>query len=130
MTGVQDDTVVVLAFDTRANLDRWLRSDERRRILERMAEFTEGDRTSNVVGGFAGWFTPAGGRQVKKWKTAVVVLIAIVPITLLYTVVRLTFFPDAHVVLSTVVGNLVGVAVLTWLAMPVLTSWLQDWLQR
>ena len=56
--GVQEDTVVVLAFDTRANLDRWLHSDERRRILEQMDQYTEGDRTLNVVGGFAGWFAP------------------------------------------------------------------------
>ena len=27
VTGVQDDTVTVLAFDSRANLDRWLQSD-------------------------------------------------------------------------------------------------------
>ena len=128
--GVQEDTVVVLAFDSREHLDRWLRSDERRQILERMDEYTEGDRTINVVGGFAGWFPAPGGHQVKKWKTAVVVMMAIVPITLLYTAVRLLLFPDAHVLLSTVIGNLVGVAILTWLAMPFLTSWLQGWLQR
>ena len=44
---------------------------------------------------------------------------AIVPITLLYTAVRLTFFPDAHVVLAGVIGNVVSVALLTWLAMPI-----------
>ena len=130
VTDVQDDTVTVLAFDSRANLDRWLHSEDRRQILERMEQFTEGDRTLNVVGGFAGWFPTPGGRQVKKWKTAVVVLMAIVPITLLYTAVRLTFFPDAHVVLAGVIGNIVSVALLTWVAMPSLTSWLQRWLQR
>ena len=130
VTDVQDDTVTVLAFDSRANLDHWLHSEDRRQILERMDEFTEGDRTLNVVGGFAGWFPTPGGRQVKKWKSAVVVLMAIVPITLLYTAVRLTVFPDANVVLAGVIGNIVSVALLTWVAMPSLTSWLQPWLQR
>ena len=55
---------------------------------------------------------------------------AIVPITLLYTALRLTVFPDANVVLAGVIGNIVSVALLTWVAMPSLTSWLQRWLQR
>ena len=59
--GVQDDTVVVLAFDTREHLDAWLASDERRRILAEMERHTIGERTVNVVGGFAGWFAPGGG---------------------------------------------------------------------
>ena len=95
-----------------------------------MEQYTEGDRTLNVVGGFAGWFPSAGGKPVAKWRSAVVVLMAIVPITLLYTAVRLTFFPDVHVVLGVLIGNVVSVALLTWLAMPFLTSWLQGWLQR
>jgi antibiotic biosynthesis monooxygenase (ABM) superfamily enzyme len=62
--------------------------------------------------------------------TAVVVLMAIVPISLLYTALRLTLFADANVVLAGIVGNAISVAILTWLAMPLLTSWLQHWLQR
>ena len=64
--GVQEDTIVVLAFDTREHLDAWLRSDERRRILAAMEQHTVGERTVNVVGGFAGWFGIAGGPDVKQ----------------------------------------------------------------
>ena len=47
-----------------------------------MEQFTEGDRTVNVVGGFAGWFDSMGGAQVKKWKSAVAVLLALIPTSL------------------------------------------------
>ena len=117
--GVQEDTVVVLAFDTRANLDRWLASDERRRILEQMEQYTEGDRTVNVVGGFAGWFDSMGGAQVKKWKSTVAVLLALIPTSLAFTAIRLALFPDLHPALATVLGNIVGIVVLTWLLMPI-----------
>ena len=128
--GVQEDTVVVLAFDTRANLDRWLASDERRRILGEMEQYTEGDRTVNVVGGFAGWFDSMGGTQVKKWKSAVAVLLALIPTSLAFMAIRLAFFPGLHPALATVLGNVVGILVLTWLLMPTITRRLDPWLRR
>ena len=128
--GVQEDTVVVLAFDTRANLDHWLASDERRRILEQMEQYTEGDRTVNVVGGFAGWFDSMGGAQVRKWKSTVAVLLALIPTSLAFTAVRLALFPDLHPALATVLGNIIGIVVLTWLLMPIVTRRLDAWLRR
>jgi antibiotic biosynthesis monooxygenase (ABM) superfamily enzyme len=128
--GVQEDTVVVLAFDTRANLDRWLHSDERRRILEQMERYTEGDRIVNVVGGFAGWFAPTGGASVRKWKSAAAVLLALIPTSLVFTALRLTLFPDLAPVLATIASNVVGIVVLTWLLMPIVTARLSSWLRR
>lgn len=128
--GVQDDTVVVLAFDSRANLDHWLQSDERRRILVEMERYTEGDRTVNVVGGFAGWFESMAGMQVKKWKSAVAILLALIPTSLAFTALRLALFPDLAPALATVIGNVVGIFVLTWLLMPLVTRHLDSWLRR
>lgn len=128
--GVQDDTVVVLAFDTRANLDRWLHSEERRRILEQMEQYTEGDRTVNVVGGFAGWFAPSGGGPVKKWKSAAAVLLALIPTSLAFTALRVALFPDVAPAVATIIGNVVGIVALTWVLMPIITDWLASWLRR
>lgn len=127
---VQEDTVVVLAFDTREHLDAWLASDERRRILAEMERHTIGVRTVNVVGGFAGWFGMRDGHDVKRWKSAAAVLLALVPVSLLFLVVRLALFPDLHAVAATVLGNVVGIVVLTWLLMPPITRWLDGWLRR
>jgi antibiotic biosynthesis monooxygenase (ABM) superfamily enzyme len=128
--GVQDDTVVVLAFDTREHLDHWLDSDGRRRILAEMERHTIGERTVNVVGGFAGWFAPSGGGNVARWKSAAAVLLARIPVSLLYTAVRLWLFPDLHAAIATVIGNVVGIVALTWLLMPVVTRRLDGWLRR
>ena len=129
VAGVQDDTIVMMAFDRREHLDHWLRSPERQVLLERMADLTEGQRTVNVVGGFAGWFGP-NGAPVKRWKSAVAVLIALVPTTLFVTSLREALFPDLHLVPGVVLGNIVGVVILTWVLMPLVTKWLAPWLQR
>jgi antibiotic biosynthesis monooxygenase (ABM) superfamily enzyme len=128
--GVQDDTVVVMAFDGREHLDSWLRSDERRQILVRMDELVEGDRTVNVVGGFAGWFSPAGAPPVRTWKQAAVVLLALAPTSLALTLLREWLLPDIALVPGLLLGNVAGVAILTWVLMPFLTRRLEGWLRR
>jgi uncharacterized protein len=127
--GVQDDTVVVFAFDTREHLDRWLRSDQRREILEEMDQLVESGRTVNVVGGFAGWFG-ADGSEVKRWKQAGVVLLALFPTALGLTVLREALLPGLPLVPAVFVTNVAGVAILSWVLMPLLTRRLDGWLRR
>ena len=83
--GVQDETVVVFAFDSREHLDAWLGSDARRSLLAEIEPLLEGDRTVNIVGGFAGWFGAPGTVTVKRWKQATMVVAAIFPTTLVVT---------------------------------------------
>lgn len=117
-----------ITFDERRHLDRWLMSDWRRQILDQMEGLTESERTINVVGEYAGWF--GDGAPVVRWKSAVAVLMALVPISLLYAWIRATLFPDAALVLGVILGNVFGIAALTWLLMPVITSRLDRWLRR
>ncbi len=128
--GVQGDTVVVYAFDSREHLDRWFESPERRTILEQMDPLLEGDRTMNVLGGFAGWFGASGARGPKRWKQAAVVLLALFPVVLVLTVVRQALAPDVPLVLAVLFSNVISVAILSWVVMPFLTDRLDSWLRR
>jgi antibiotic biosynthesis monooxygenase (ABM) superfamily enzyme len=130
VAGVQDETVVVFAFDGREHLDQWLASRARREALAEIDELVEGERTVNVVGGFGGWFGEPGMVDVKRWKQALVVLLALFPTSLVLTVVRGWLLPDAGLVLAVLFGNVLGVIVLSWLLMPALTKLLADWLRR
>ncbi len=129
--GVQDETVVILTFDTAGNLRAWIESEERARVLDELDAITAGDLTTNVVGGFAGWFpSTSGGAEPRKWKQAVVILMALFPVSLTVTVVRSWLFPDLAVVPSVFVSNVIGIAILTWFLMPPLTRALDGWLRR
>lgn len=127
--GVQDDTVILLTFDTRQHLDGWLESDDRKQLVERQSEHLLGPRALSVVGGFAGWFD-SGRNHVVPWRSAVAVLIAIVPVSLTYLMARMSLFPHLNVVVATLVGNVLTVAALTWAVMPPLTRRLEGWLRR
>lgn len=127
--GVQDDTVVVFSFDTREHLDAWLGSDERRDMLTEIDELIEERPLVNVVGGFGGWFGRPGMAEVKRWKQASVVLLALFPTALLLGWLRQWLLPDLPFVWSVLFGNVLGVIILSWLLMPVLTRLLDGWLR-
>jgi uncharacterized protein len=128
--GVQDEAVIVFSFTNRVGLDRWLASDERRDILASIDEHLAGDRTLNVIGGFGGWFDKSGARVVKQWKQAAVVLLALYPISLLLGWLREALLPDIEFAVGTLLGNVIGVALLSWVLMPWLNRRLERWLRR
>jgi len=129
--GVQPETVVTLTFDTREHLLIWIDSAERKAALDELRTLTVGELTTSIVGGFAGWF-PAGdtGSAVPRWKQAVVVFIALYPTVILTSYLARWFWPDLNLLVAIFVGNVISIAILTWILMPVVTARLTGWLQR
>jgi len=130
--GVQDEHVVVASFTSRTDLDGWLESAERREWLVRAEALIEGDRTVNVVGGFAGWFPAqtAAATGPTRWKQAVTVFIALYPTSLAITLVRNEIDPAMNIALGVLIANVLGILVLAYLLMPPLTRALAKWLSR
>ena len=130
VSGVQPETVVILTFDDELSLRRWLDSEAREQLLARLDPHIEGTYTTNVLGGFAGWFSFDDVVEPRRWKQALVVLMALFPVSLSIAFVRSLVWPDAPIVPAVFIANVVGVAALTWLVMPPLTRWLSAWLRR
>ena len=128
--GIQDETVVILTFDDESSLRTWLESDERQELLSRLDPHIEGTYTTNVLGGFAGWFALDSSSEPPRWKQALVVLMALFPIALLITFIRSQVWPDAPMVPAVFIGNVIGISLLTWVIMPPLTRRLAGWLGR
>lgn len=131
--GLQDEWVVVIRFDSPANLQKWLESEVRRRLNDEAARLWDEARVESFGGGFPGWFTPgalrSGGAALPpNWKQAMTVLLALYPTVMLLNLSlspRLTGVPFA---LQIFVSNAVGTVLLTWLVMPLVTRALSFWL--
>jgi uncharacterized protein len=128
--GVQEDHAVVFSFASKQDLDRWLDSPERMQLLTELLPLIEGDRTLNVLGGFAGWFPTPGTQPPVRWKQAVAVLIALFPISLTIGFIQRLLFPEVPWMLAVFGSNVLGIAALTWILMPWLTRRLSNWLRR
>ena len=79
--GVQEDWLAILRFDTEANLQAWLDSPERHKLLQEAAAFTEEFHARIARTGFDQWFPepPAGRRRPPAWKQNMLVLLMLYP---------------------------------------------------
>ncbi|HEY2220486.1 antibiotic biosynthesis monooxygenase [Actinomycetospora sp.] len=128
--GVQEDWVAVTRFAGEPELEAWLGSEARRRLLddgERFRDF----RLQRVGPSFGSWFAPDAGPEAgpASWKTALSVLVGLYPTVVLLTLALSALWPAAPLWASLLVGNVLSVSVLTWVVMPVVTRALRFWLE-
>jgi len=85
--GVQDDYVAILRFDTQANLQAWLDSPVRRKLIEEAEPLTE-EFHARVGTGFEQWFRDESGAPAPwaVWKMDFIVLLLLYPIVFLWGV--------------------------------------------
>ena len=118
--GVQDDWLAILRFDTEANLQAWLDSPERQKLLQDANPFTEEFHARIVRTGFDQWFpVPAGGAPPPaEWKMNMLVLMLLYPIVFLFG-----FFIQTPLLtgrglpfaIALFIGNIVSVVLLSYL---------------
>lgn len=119
--GVQDDWLAILRFDTEANLQAWLDSPERQKLLQEADAFTQEFHARIVRTGFDQWFPIEAGdtSPPAAWKLNMVVLLFLYPIVfvfgawvqtpLLMKWGRIPFW------LALFIGNVVSVVLLNYL---------------
>jgi hypothetical protein len=118
--GVQDDWLAILRFDTERDLQVWLDSSERRKLLEESAPLVEEFHARMVRTGFEQWF-PGGDRTATAaaWKQNMIVLLLLYPVVFLFGLWVQTPLLIARMGLpfwlALFVGNVVSVLLLNWL---------------
>lgn len=85
--GIQDDYVAILRFDTEANLNAWLGSPVRKRLIEEAEPLTE-EFHARLGTGFEQWFRDekTGSGTLSVWKMDMIVLLLLYPIVFLWGV--------------------------------------------
>jgi antibiotic biosynthesis monooxygenase (ABM) superfamily enzyme len=128
--GKFDEWVDIVRYDSISDLSEWMESQERRDLLKELEPIVESVHEHQVTG-LEGWFAlnrgAATSRAIPSWKQALAVLFALYP-----TVMFLTFLnPLMHSVsmpVQMLIGNILSVAILTWLVMPQVSQLLNFWL--
>jgi antibiotic biosynthesis monooxygenase (ABM) superfamily enzyme len=87
--GVQEDFVAILRFDSEANLQAWMDSPIRRKLLEEATPLLEEFHTRMARTGFEQWFRDESGAPLSAsvWKMDMIVLLLLYPIVFLWGVV-------------------------------------------
>jgi hypothetical protein len=130
VAGAQQDWTAVYRFASHDDLDRWLTSDVRKNLL------LEGDRFRDfqlrkITNSFGSWFSfgdDGAAASTPSWKTALSVLVGLYPTVVLLTLALSELWRGAPLWGSLLVGNILSVALLTWVVMPAVTRALRFWL--
>jgi antibiotic biosynthesis monooxygenase (ABM) superfamily enzyme len=122
---------IVRKFSSREALDQFHRSSEYLEWSRQVSNLTEGESHVEEFNGLESWFTPPGQplQPLPPWKMAVVTYIGVdVVTTLLFWIIGPMIQPWPFLIRNSAF-NVVVVACLTWLAMPLLTRIFSGWLQ-
>jgi antibiotic biosynthesis monooxygenase (ABM) superfamily enzyme len=131
--GLQEDWVVVLSFETEADLDRWIDSAERRALIADGEAFTQQLSLTRASYGFGFW----AGRDERApdpvFKSNLLVLLMLYPIVFLWGYFIADPLFASHGVpfwLSLFIGNVVSTQLLGWFFVPWAFRRFGWWLER
>jgi uncharacterized protein len=120
----------LIRFATTRQLDDWLASAERRRLIEASAALVESWSSRRLEGGFAGWFPPGGaGPAPPGWKQSMIVLLMLFPIVMIELRLLVPRLSGLDPVFGTFLGNAVSVWLLAWPVMPTANRAFDWWLR-
>ena len=130
--GIQEDFVAILRFDSQANLQAWLDSPARKKLLEEADPLTE-EFHARMGTGFEQWFPDAAaGAPLPVWKMDMLVLLMLYPIVFLFGVfVGTPLFSNVlglSFAVSLFLGNIVSVG-LTGFLVPWVAGHFGWWLR-
>lgn len=133
--GVSESFVIVVRFQTAAESEAWHHSAECQALLEEAAPLLHQKvvfhAPSSVYGSWFSGSTEAGSvrEPSQRWKDALVVLFVLYPTVMLLSLfVTGPLLQGWSMATAMYVGNMMSVALMTWLLMPVVTGKLSFWL--
>jgi antibiotic biosynthesis monooxygenase (ABM) superfamily enzyme len=131
-TEQEGEWVIVIHFDDSKTLQAWLDSPQRAQWTAKLPREIHSFQLKMLPSGFAPWFAGLvrDGEPLPHWKMFLTVLFALYP-----TVVLLTVFVVPHtqplvgLALAVLINNILSVALLEWLGMPVIRALFAPWLR-
>lgn len=129
--------IIIFRFTSYENLAKWEKSEIRRKWIEKSKDVTEGEPTVQRQSGLEFWFTPNSGNasaaaleQPPRYKMAMVItgVIFVLVFTLLPQIQNAT--AGLPLLLSTLLGVVIMVLLMTYVIMPSVTRLLRPWLSK
>ncbi|MEW6257711.1 MAG: antibiotic biosynthesis monooxygenase [Pseudomonadota bacterium] len=133
--GIRDEWIIILTFNTQANLSRWLDSPERRTLMAQGGGLDVESRLSRTSYGFDFWFQgsePAPPRGWTIFKNNLLVLLVLNPIVILWSLLVAGPVLAANGVpawLTLFLGDFVSTQLLGWALAPLAFKAFSWWLK-
>jgi antibiotic biosynthesis monooxygenase (ABM) superfamily enzyme len=125
----QDHWTTLLRFDTASSLEKWLDSDARREMLQKEEELVESRQQHRLASAFPGWIPepPAESKPPPEWKISMLIVLGLFPIVMLQMRFLNPLLGDMPLAPATLIGNIIGTGLITYLTMPLSIRSFQWW---
>ena len=128
-----DEWVDIVRYDSVRDLNEWMESKERTDLLAELDSIVESMHAHRVTG-LEGWFSVNRGPgetivPPPAWKQALAVLFALYPTVMVLSYLN-PLMRNLSMAVQMFIGNILSVALLTWLVMPQVSRFLGFWLNR
>ena len=118
---------ILRTFASESDRDEFYRSELFKSWMARAQEFTEGEPVYRQLHGLEAWFREPT-RAPPRWKMAIVTWLGVFPTVLFWSTILAPGRNSLPYVVWMACVNVLVVATLTWLVMPLLTKLLRRWL--
>lgn len=120
----------LVKFATPEQLDAWLGSEIRRKLLSEHGAVVRSWEHHRLPDSFAAWFPrdPATGGSPSSWKQSMLVLLMLFPVVALQLHFIRPLLHGLNSVSATFVGNIISVSLLSWPLMPITVASMRWWL--
>ena len=129
--GPPAEITAIFTFDSAANLERWMTSDERRQWLEHARDLTGDDEDVESLTGLEPWFTLPNrvvNRPPPRWKMALLTAVGVYPMLLVVGEMLRPLVGDWPLPLRLAASLVPGIPLMTWVIMPGLSRLFFGWL--
>jgi hypothetical protein len=120
----------VLRFDSKANLEGWIKSDVRAAMVKESEPLVQGFHAQRVDTSFPGWIPndPVTGKPPNRWKAAALILLTLFPVVMLELKFLNPHLRELNSAVGTFIGNAISVGLTTWPLMPLAIWGFHAWL--
>ncbi len=122
---------VLFRFDSQKNLDNWISSKERHKIVEKIDKLLEKPTNPQIITGLETWFAIPGQKSITpppRYKMAVVTLVAITPLLMTFHYLFGDYLAKLPFVARFLVSSPCIVLIMTYFWMPLITKLFKFWL--
>lgn len=129
----QNKYIIIYRFDSYQNANAWETSEVRKKWLDKIAPYLEGEAVRQKKTGLEVWFELPeieAAKPAPRYKMAIILTVTLYILSVSLNLLLRPILKDVPLPVNILVILVINVILMTWVVMPKVTYWLRNWLYK